>query len=109
MLKRSLLFALALLAAAPAADARPPFGPQWAMPQGDNRGQQRNAQERVRVLPLREVIDMVRAQRGGDLIDVLSLQDQGPRPYYVLRWRMGDGRVAELRVDAGNGRVIGGG
>jgi uncharacterized membrane protein YkoI len=105
---RSLLLAAALIAGfAPMADARPPFGPHWATPQDQGRPQQRGPERRV--LPLREVVNMVRDQRGGQLIDVLSVQDDGPRPVYVLRWRMDDGRVADLRVDATTGRIIGGG
>lgn len=47
---------------------------------------------------LREVVDSVRARYGGELISA-RLED-GPRPVYVLRWRMPDGEVRDLRVDA---------
>lgn len=109
MVIRSLLVALAVvtagLSAAPAADARPPFGPNWAMPNQESRPQRR---DEARVMPVRDVIQAVRAQRGGALIDVLQFQDGSP-PVYILRWRFDDGRIADLRVNAVNGRVIGGG
>jgi uncharacterized membrane protein YkoI len=47
---------------------------------------------------LREVVDMLRSQHGGELISA-RLED-GPRPFYVIRWRMPDGRVRDFRVDA---------
>lgn len=65
--------------------------PQWVMPVQGRQGE-RN------VRPLREVVDYVRARYGGELISA-RLED-GPRPVYVLRWRMPDGEVRDIRVDA---------
>lgn len=50
------------------------------------------------IRPLREVVDILRARYGGELISA-RLED-GARPVYVLRWRMPDGEVRDLRVDA---------
>lgn len=50
------------------------------------------------IRPLREVVDILRGRYGGELISA-RLED-GPRPVYVLRWRMPDGEVRDLRVDA---------
>lgn len=65
--------------------------PTWVTPvQG--RGEARN------IRSLREVVDEVRSQYGGELISA-RLED-GPRPIYVLRWRMPDGQVRDFRVSA---------
>jgi hypothetical protein len=64
--------------------------PTWVMPVQD-RGQRD-------IRPLREVVDYVRARHGGELISA-RLED-GARPVYVLRWRMPDGEVRDIRVDA---------
>jgi uncharacterized membrane protein YkoI len=53
------------------------------------------------------VAEIVRSQRGGELLDVLVLEDGGNRPFYVLRWRRADGVVEDIRVDAQSGRVMG--
>ncbi len=50
------------------------------------------------IRPLREVVESLRSRYGGELISA-RLED-GPRPVYVLRWRMPDGEVRDLRVDA---------
>lgn len=47
---------------------------------------------------LREVVSELRDRYGGDLIDA-RLED-GPRPIYVIRWRMPDGQVRDFRVNA---------
>lgn len=64
--------------------------PTWVMPVQD-RGQRD-------IRPLREVVDYVRSRYGGELISA-RLEDGG-RPVYVLRWRMPDGEVRDIRVDA---------
>ena len=64
--------------------------PGWMVPVQD-RGQQD-------IRPLREVVSELRARYGGDLIDA-RLED-GPRPIYVIRWRMPDGQVRDFRVSA---------
>lgn len=100
---RALLLVL-MLAIAPAAaaqtgeSARPAPGlilqPNWIIPV-----QGQDARERRPMRPLREVIDMLRAQYGGEYVGH-RLED-GPRPVYVIRWRMPDGvTLRDFRVDA---------
>jgi uncharacterized membrane protein YkoI len=48
---------------------------------------------------LREVVEEVRARAGGGELLSARLED-GPRPVYVLRWRMPNGDVRDFRVDA---------
>jgi uncharacterized membrane protein YkoI len=93
--KSILLSALvAASAIAPAAYARPAATPVLAQfVPIQHRGESRRD-----IRPLREVVDMLRSRYGGELISA-RLED-GPRPVYVLRWRMPDGEVRDLRVDA---------
>lgn len=104
MVVRALTLALAL-AVAPAAMAAPE-GVQMAqveiMPQGMMPIQDRGGHRRDNLLPLREVVDMVRARYGGDLIG--ARLEQGQRPVYVLRWRMPNNDVQDIRVDAVSGQ-----
>lgn len=55
-------------------------------------------QQQQDIRPLREVVDILRGRFGGELISA-RLED-GPRPVYVIRWRMPDGEVRDIRVDA---------
>ena len=66
--------------------------PQMVMPAQQRGGGQQN------IRSLRQVVDEIRSQYGGDLISA-RLED-GPRPIYVLRWRMPDGQVRDFRVNA---------
>jgi len=96
MFVRALILSAAFAASAPAApaDAAPAYGmvqPSWVMPT-QSRG------ERQDIRPLREVVDEIRAQHGGRLID--ARLEQGSRPIYVIRWEMPDGRVRDFRVPA---------
>jgi hypothetical protein len=87
---------LAVVIGAPAASARynpQAVSPNWVMPaqgHGDHRGHS--------IRPLREVVDELRSRYGGELISA-RLED-GPRPTYVLRWRLPDGQVRDFRVPA---------
>ncbi|MGE0595446.1 MAG: PepSY domain-containing protein [Hyphomonadaceae bacterium] len=100
MIVRSILIA-ALLAATPAAAAPAQvtliqaIQPHHVFPAQD-RGQQRA------ILSLRDIVDMVRTRYGGELIS--ARLEQGPRPVYVLRWRMPDSQVRDIRVDAASGQ-----
>jgi uncharacterized membrane protein YkoI len=67
--------------------------PSWVMPVQDRRGER--GQD---IRSLREVVDMLRARHGGELIS--ARLEQGSRPIYVIRWRMPDGSVRDFRVDA---------
>ncbi len=66
--------------------------PQMVMPVQQRGGGQQN------IRSLREVVDEIRSQYGGELISA-RLED-GARPIYVLRWRMPDGQVRDFRVNA---------
>jgi uncharacterized membrane protein YkoI len=66
--------------------------PGWVMPTQD-RGERPQD-----IRSLREVVAELRARYGGDLID--ARLEPGPRPIYVIRWRMPNGDVRDFRVDA---------
>lgn len=103
MLVRSLLLAAALYAS-PAAAAQEhvrlievqAIRPNTIMPAQD-RGQSQN------ILSLREIVDIVRGRFGGELIN--ARLEQGGRPVYVLRWRMPNSEVRDIRVDAVSGQM----
>ncbi|MDX2274646.1 MAG: hypothetical protein NW206_04275 [Hyphomonadaceae bacterium] len=106
MLFRAALLAVTL-AAAPAAMAAP-VGVQMAQVEIQPHGMMPIQDRRDRggpreVLPLREVVDMVRSRFGGDLIN--ARLEQGQRPVYVLRWRMPNNDVRDVRVDAVSGQM----
>lgn len=69
------------------------FEPNWVMP---TQGRARDAQQDIR--PLREVVNELRAQYGGEYI--AHRLESGQRPIYVIRWRMPDGQVRDFRVNA---------
>ncbi len=48
--------------------------------------------------PLREVVDELRAQYGGEYVS--HRLEQGGSPVYVVRWRMPDGQIRDIRVSA---------
>jgi uncharacterized membrane protein YkoI len=89
---------LALAASAPSAHAGPRvIEPEWVMPVQDREN------DRQRILPLREVLDMLRARYGGEYVSH-RLEDGG-HPVYVIRWRMPDGvTTRDFRVDAVSGQ-----
>jgi len=60
---------------------------------GGNRGDGGGRQQDVR--PLREVVDELRREYGGELINARS-----DGPYYMIRWRMPNGEVRDFRVSA---------
>jgi hypothetical protein len=70
----------------------------------DNRGQDTRGQDsRQELRPLREVLATVRQRYGGDLIS--ARREDGPRPFYVLRWRMANNEVRDIQIDAATGQV----
>ena len=87
-------FAVLSAAAGPLDAVRQAYtGEAWVVPVQDRRG------ERSRdIRSLREVVSELQSRYGGDLISA-RLED-GPRPVYVLRWRMPNGDVRDFRVDA---------
>ncbi len=66
--------------------------PAWTMP-AQYRG---GGQQELR--PLREVVEELRAQYGGEYVS--HRLEQGGSPVYVVRWRMPDGQIRDIRVSA---------
>jgi uncharacterized membrane protein YkoI len=64
------------------------FQPNWVMP----------IQDRQELRPLREVVEELRARYGGDYVS--HRLEQGASPVYVVRWRMPDGQIRDIRVSA---------
>lgn len=66
----------------------------------------RQALEQGKVLPLRAVLDKVEREYKGQTLKVEFERDDG-RFVYKIRLLQPDGRIAKLRVDAVDGRVLG--
>lgn len=98
LVRRILLSGLfALIAAGPAIADPPRVEPNSFVQVQDRDDRQ------LRIRPLREVLDMLRARYGGEYVSH-RLED-GPRPVYVIRWRMPDGvTVRDFRIDAVSGQ-----
>lgn len=93
--KSLLLSALIVLGAVAGPAAASPrtlaFQPQTLIPVQDRR----NDHE---LRPMPEVIAELQSRYGGEYLGY-RLED-GPRPIYVVRWRMPDGQVRDIRVSA---------
>lgn len=92
----SALFAAGLFAA-PGVSAQPrPRAetpqPMWTFP-AQYRG---DSQQELR--PLREVVEELRSQYGGEYVS--HRLEQGGSPVYVVRWRLPDGQIRDFRVSA---------
>jgi hypothetical protein len=96
------MMAMAFFFAGPA-DAQSRFTPPAIGPQFMDRG----SESRAEVRPLHELLPIVRRQLEGDYVGMVSLEDGGASPYYVIRWRFPDGRIGDVRVDAQSGAVVG--
>lgn len=66
----------------------------------------RQALEQGKVLPLRTVLDKVEREYQGQALKVEFERDDG-RFVYKIRLLQSDGRMAKLKVDAMDGRVLG--
>jgi len=66
----------------------------------------RQALEQGKVLPLRTVLDRVEREYKGQALKVEFERDDG-RFVYKIRLLQPDGRIAKLKVDAVDGRVLG--
>lgn len=91
----SALFAAGLFAAPGAVSVHPQaaaFQQVWTHPAQYGRG----GQQELR--PLREVVEQLRAQYGGEYVS--HRLEQGGSPVYVVRWRMPDGQIRDIRVSA---------
>lgn len=89
------LFALGALATAP--EVRAQVQPHWVMPAQDR------GDSRQQIMSVREVAGMLRARFGGELLN--ARLERGPRPFYVIRWRMPNNDVRDFRVDAVSGQI----
>jgi hypothetical protein len=72
----------------------PVLQPQWVMP-AQGRDRQDNRQS---LRPIREVIQELRARYGGEYVG--HTVEGGPRPIYVITWRMPDGQYRVFREPA---------
>lgn len=66
----------------------------------------RRALEQGQVLPLRSVLDRLEREMPGQVLKVEFERDDG-RFVYKIRLLQPDGRLAKLKVDAVDGRVLG--
>lgn len=67
----------------------------------------RRALEQGQVLPLRTVLDKVEREYKGQALKVEFERDDDGRFVYKIRLLQPDGRIAKLKVDAVDGRVLG--
>ena len=65
----------------------------------------RQALEQGQVLPLREVLDRIERQFGGQVLKIEFEREDG-RFIYEIRLLQDDGRMAKLEVDARDGQVL---
>ena len=65
----------------------------------------REALRRGEVLPLAEILERVRTQMPGEVIET-ELEREHERWIYELKLIDADGRIIELEVDATDGRVL---
>ena len=65
----------------------------------------REALEQGQVLPLRQVLDKVEREYQGQVLKMEFERDDG-RYVYEIRLLQKDGRMAKLKVDAVDGRVL---
>lgn len=90
----SALFAAGIFAAPGAMSVHPQaatFQRSWTQP-----AQYRGGDQELR--PLREVVDELRSRYGGEYVS--HRLEQSARPVYVVRWRMPDGQIRDIRVSA---------
>jgi uncharacterized membrane protein YkoI len=71
---------------------------------GRNRGGERNDdRQQQEVRPLREIVAMIRARYGGEMVG--SQLVGGGRPTYLIRWRMPNDEYRDFQVDAVSGQI----
>lgn len=91
LLLAAMIAGSAVAAASPAEVTRVQYVQPFSLiPVQDRRGHE--------IRSLREVVDELRSRYGGELINA-RLED-GPSPFYVVRWRMPNGDVRDFRVNA---------
>ena len=96
---RRTALALVLLAGALAAPAWADHGPR------EDHELARQALQQGRVLPLRQVLDGVERDYGGQVLKI-EFETEGGRFIYEIRLLQADGRMAKLKVDAVDGKVL---
>ncbi|WP_404300896.1 PepSY domain-containing protein [Alicycliphilus denitrificans] len=65
----------------------------------------RQALQQGQVLPLRQVLDKIEREHQGQVLKIEFEEDDG-RYIYEIRLLQKDGRMAKLKVDAVDGRVL---
>ena len=65
----------------------------------------RDALQQGRVLPLRQVLDKIEREYQGQVLKIEFERDDG-RYVYEIRLLQQDGRMAKLKIDAVDGRVL---
>jgi hypothetical protein len=90
----AILAASALMAPASAQQRQPMQRPEqaWSVPAQYRGGGQQDLRS------IREVVDELRSQYGGEYVS--HRLEQGGSPVYVVRWRMPDGQIRDIRVSA---------
>lgn len=89
----SALFAAGLFAAPGAASVQLEAAPRvFSQPIQYGRGGQQDLRS------IREVVEELRSQYGGEYVS--HRLEQGGSPVYVVRWRMPDGQIRDIRVSA---------
>lgn len=89
----------------------PEFGPRHGPPphghpgRGGDHHLARRALEQGRVLPLRVVLEKVEREHQGQVLKIEFEEEQG-QFFYEIRLLQSDGRMAKLKVDAVDGRVV---
>jgi uncharacterized membrane protein YkoI len=59
--------------------------------------------DRQQIRSLREIVGMIRARYGGEMVG--SQLVDGPRPTYFIRWRMPNDEYRDFQVDAVSGQI----
>ena len=78
--------------------------PTWADGHKDHE-RARQALTQGQVLPLRTVLEKVEGEHPGQVLKIEFEQDDG-RYVYEIRLLQADGRIAKLKVDAMDGKVL---
>lgn len=85
----------------PRAEHGEPPGPRH----GHDHHMARQALEQGRVLPLRSVLEKIEREYQGQVLKIEFEQERG-QFFYEIRLLQSDGRMAKLKVDAVDGRVL---
>ena len=78
------------------------LGANWGLQQGEARDKVRAGQ----LVPLGQVVELVRRRTPGRLLNAGLEQDGGGRSVYRIRWAAADGRRVDVIADAATGQVL---